>query len=512
MAVVTIHRWRDVATGRGELRRVARGPVVTLTFDPDAPDRFWLVGYVPELIGAERHRYPPIEATRSALGGHTQVQPIPVPIDCLDGFTEASYARPERFLDQEVRRAQSAWAFVDPAVERRFVATLGADLASGAWDRRYGAWRSQPQFEGSLRLILGHPLSHDSRAAEVSQDPCRLQCDRLNDPSGRDDIVNQANRLPRVEGHGVEVTGHAWHWDHVVVAQVAAASAIGGHHLPLAGPTRGRRVPRRLPRIQRGVADRPVRGIRPSAVEAAGVHRVLRPSVDHPLAVHLMRGRLRSGQESGAQPPRLRTEGQHGGKGPPVPDATGGDDRHRPHRVHDGGHQRHGGDLTPDVAAGLPALGHDHVDAGVGRSARFLGAADGVQVQRTGSMDALGHSGRVAPERRDDLHALVQACGQQIVDREVQHEVHPEGPVGELPDPTDPVGGLLPGDPRQRKHPQSARGGHRSGQLRCGRRADRCLHDGQFDAQPVAQRRHQHPLLRHVSSLRCVPVPDPVRS
>jgi ubiquinone/menaquinone biosynthesis C-methylase UbiE len=56
MAVVTIHQWRDVATGRGELRRVARGPVVILTFDPDALDRFWLVDYVPELIDAERHR------------------------------------------------------------------------------------------------------------------------------------------------------------------------------------------------------------------------------------------------------------------------------------------------------------------------------------------------------------------------------------------------------------------------------------------------------------------------
>ena len=129
--------------------------------------------YVPELIDAERHRYPPIEAIRSALGGHTQVQPIPVPIDCLDGFTEANYARPGRFLDQEVRRAQSAWAFMDPAVERRFVATLGADLSSGAWDRRYGAWRSQPQFPGSLRLIVRHhypatavrPRSARTRAA-----------------------------------------------------------------------------------------------------------------------------------------------------------------------------------------------------------------------------------------------------------------------------------------------------------------------------------------------------------
>ena len=34
------------------------------------------------------------------------------------------------------------------------MAKSGADLASGAWDRRYGALRSQPSFDGPLRLII----------------------------------------------------------------------------------------------------------------------------------------------------------------------------------------------------------------------------------------------------------------------------------------------------------------------------------------------------------------------
>jgi hypothetical protein len=33
------------------------------------------------------------------------VRPVAVPIDCLDGFMEAFYARPEGFLDERVRRA-----------------------------------------------------------------------------------------------------------------------------------------------------------------------------------------------------------------------------------------------------------------------------------------------------------------------------------------------------------------------------------------------------------------------
>ncbi len=60
MAMVTIHQWSEPETGMKELRRVSRGPVVILTFDGDALDRFWLAEYAPELIAAETRRYPPI--------------------------------------------------------------------------------------------------------------------------------------------------------------------------------------------------------------------------------------------------------------------------------------------------------------------------------------------------------------------------------------------------------------------------------------------------------------------
>jgi SAM-dependent methyltransferase len=157
MAMITVHQWPDAGRGLRELRRVSRGPVVVLTFDGDALDRFWLARYVPELIAAERRRYPAISAIRAALGGTSDVTPLPVPIDCADGFTEAFYARPEQFLDPAVRRSQSAWGFVEPAVEERAVAALRRDLESGAWDLQYGPLRSAPEFSSSLRLITARP-------------------------------------------------------------------------------------------------------------------------------------------------------------------------------------------------------------------------------------------------------------------------------------------------------------------------------------------------------------------
>jgi hypothetical protein len=154
MATITVHQWSDKTRGLRELQRVTRGPIAILTFDPDALDRFWLADYAPELIAAERKRYPQIAWLGSLLESGCEVHSIAVPGDCTDGFTEAYFSRPERLLEDDVRRAQSAWGFVEREDEQRAVARLREDLASGAWDRRYGELREQPEFDGSLRLIV----------------------------------------------------------------------------------------------------------------------------------------------------------------------------------------------------------------------------------------------------------------------------------------------------------------------------------------------------------------------
>jgi SAM-dependent methyltransferase len=157
MALVTVHQWPDLAKGLGELRRVTRGPIVVLTFDPDALDRWWMADYAAEMLAVERRRFPSVATLVGALGGACEVQALPIPNDCVDGFSEAFHARPEAFLDPAVRRSQSAWSFVPDAVQARIVAHLADDLASGEWDRRHGHWRVQPTFEGSLRGIVSRP-------------------------------------------------------------------------------------------------------------------------------------------------------------------------------------------------------------------------------------------------------------------------------------------------------------------------------------------------------------------
>ncbi len=157
MATFTVHQWWDLRQGLGEMRRVARGPVLVLSCDPDLLERSWLHAYAPEMIAVEARRYPAMDTIAAALGGNVEVKAVPIPLNCVDGFGEAYYGRPERMLDPGARLANSAWSFVDASVGERFVAELGRDLADGSWDRRYGALRTQPFFEGSLRLVIARP-------------------------------------------------------------------------------------------------------------------------------------------------------------------------------------------------------------------------------------------------------------------------------------------------------------------------------------------------------------------
>jgi len=156
LASVTIHQWRDLCGGLSEIRRVTRGPVIILTFDPDSLRQFWLADYAPELMAHESRRMPPIELILELLGGQATVQHIPLPADCADGFAEALFGRPEAFLDEGVRRSQSAWGFVDSHVEERSVEALRSALADGSWDDRHGALRTAADYPGSLRLISAH--------------------------------------------------------------------------------------------------------------------------------------------------------------------------------------------------------------------------------------------------------------------------------------------------------------------------------------------------------------------
>ncbi|MCA1221134.1 class I SAM-dependent methyltransferase [Streptomyces sp. 8L] len=157
MTTFSVHQWGDSRAGLREMRRVARGPVLVLTSDPALVRDFWLYAYAPLVLDTEARRYPSMAAIADALGGRVDVLPVPIPLDCVDGFNEAYYGRPERLLDPGARQANSAWSFVDPPTRERYAQALRAAVESGEWDEKYGALRQQPSYEGSLVLVRALP-------------------------------------------------------------------------------------------------------------------------------------------------------------------------------------------------------------------------------------------------------------------------------------------------------------------------------------------------------------------
>lgn len=149
MAVLTVHHWSDQPQGLRELRRVARGPVAVLTFDPLA--RPWLTDYLPELSVLDEAQMPAIGDYARHLGP-VDIQPVPVPRDCSDGFLYAYWARPAAYLDPRIRTGSSSfWKL--PAAQAG-LARLERDLASGAWHERHGHLLEQNALDVGYRLIV----------------------------------------------------------------------------------------------------------------------------------------------------------------------------------------------------------------------------------------------------------------------------------------------------------------------------------------------------------------------
>jgi SAM-dependent methyltransferase len=159
MAILSVHHWDDERErGVRELRRVARGPVLILTYDAEVSGRMWLMAdYLPELAELDREIFPPLLELAGWLGGQCEEHVLPIPRDSPDWMLGAFWAHPERVFDPQARAATSGFARMSAAVVERVTAALARDLDSGEWDRRHGALRELDEYDVGLRLLVSRP-------------------------------------------------------------------------------------------------------------------------------------------------------------------------------------------------------------------------------------------------------------------------------------------------------------------------------------------------------------------
>lgn len=149
MAVLTLHHWPDKRAGLKEMRRVTRGRIILLTFDP--AQRPWLTDYFPQLVSLDEAQMPAISDYERWLGP-VRITSVPVPHDCRDGFLYAYWRRPEAYLDPHIRTGSSSfWSIGDiqAGLQR-----LKQDLDSGEWARRYAHILSLDVYDAGYRLVV----------------------------------------------------------------------------------------------------------------------------------------------------------------------------------------------------------------------------------------------------------------------------------------------------------------------------------------------------------------------
>lgn len=153
LAVLTVHHWSDREAGLAELRRVSRRQVVFF-FEPLETHRFWGLEYFEEARDLPFEKDAPGEELLRSCLNVRKVRPALVPIDCTDGFGTAFWARPERYLEPDIQNGMSWIACLPPDVRARGIAKLAKDLASGAWDRRFGHLRAMHLYDGGYRIAV----------------------------------------------------------------------------------------------------------------------------------------------------------------------------------------------------------------------------------------------------------------------------------------------------------------------------------------------------------------------
>ena len=158
MAIITDHHWSDRGAGLREMLRVARHRVLLLNVDPSRTESFWLTRvYLPgflSLIPEPYRRSRFWEQELQTLLGEVEVQPVPVPHDCQDGFYQSYWRRPRDYLDGRVREGISVFHRLPQAEVAAAMQRLSRDLDDGSWEARYGDLLELGELDVGLRLVV----------------------------------------------------------------------------------------------------------------------------------------------------------------------------------------------------------------------------------------------------------------------------------------------------------------------------------------------------------------------
>jgi SAM-dependent methyltransferase len=150
-ALLTVHHWPEPLKGLREMMRVARRCVV-FSWEPSTEVSWLTRDYFPEIRAYDRTAFPLVAQFYGRAFARFEIVTVPVPHDCLDGFLEVYWRRPEAYFDPKARGAISSFSRVtDVAAGLR---KLHRDLSDGTWARRNGHLMELDELDLGYRLIV----------------------------------------------------------------------------------------------------------------------------------------------------------------------------------------------------------------------------------------------------------------------------------------------------------------------------------------------------------------------
>jgi SAM-dependent methyltransferase len=158
IVMLAFHHFQNYRQALEEIHRVTGGgQIVLLTYDPDYIARFWLTRYFPAFIADVQSTFLPmaelISVIETTTNARVKVIPFLLPHNLIDAFAAVGWARPELYLDSNIRNGISSFAkFAQTELDDGLL-QLREDIETGVWDREYGYLRQQQQYDAGYRFV-----------------------------------------------------------------------------------------------------------------------------------------------------------------------------------------------------------------------------------------------------------------------------------------------------------------------------------------------------------------------
>jgi ubiquinone/menaquinone biosynthesis C-methylase UbiE len=158
IVMLAFHHFQDYRQALLEINRVTcDGKIVLFTYDPDIIDSFWLTNYFPSFMVDVKSTFLPIPnliAEIESISNRTvNVLPFSLPNDLSDSFAAVGWARPELYLDANIRNGISSFAKMTTIELNLGLASLQKDLETKDWDRKYGYLCQQQEYDAGYRFV-----------------------------------------------------------------------------------------------------------------------------------------------------------------------------------------------------------------------------------------------------------------------------------------------------------------------------------------------------------------------